>query len=229
MWRLTCTTRAVDAGGDRRLGDLGRADVPGVQERLVRQVEQVVDQQARPGGERLDAVDGRPGRVVEPCHRRQQRRLGCVGVAHPHPHPRPALDQRTGSHVRPRRHPVLARRPHARAAPVEAKAVVAALDLVAHERAGRQRVAAMRAPVVERHGAAVLAPEQHDVPTADRASERLATHLAGGRRDVPVLAGPAWCRRRSSCSHHDRTGIISSSGQENRRVIILATKGVPHG
>ena len=94
---------------------------------------------------------------------------------------------------------LLARRPRAGAARVEPQPVVAALDLVADERPHRQRVAAMRAPVVEHGDLAVETTVQHDVLTAHRASERLPADLVGRGDHVPVLLRAPHSRNPRGC------------------------------
>ena len=119
------------------------------------QVEEVVDQQPVVRGERLHPVDGGPGVVAEPRCGGQAVMVGVGRVAHPHPDPRPLLDERAARYVGARRDAVLTGHPGARAARVEAQAVVGALDLVADPLTLGQRELAVRAAVGERHRLAV--------------------------------------------------------------------------
>ena len=175
MRRLTWTTASlvVDRRRDGGLGHLGCADQIAVEERLVREVEQVVDQQPVAGVEELHAVDMGPCLVGDPRDVGEPVEVGGLRIAHPDPDPRPTLGDRTRRDAGPRRDAILAR--HVRAPPVgcEAQAVIAAPDLVAAQRARRQRIAAVRAPVVEADHDAVGGAVQHDRFTAHRAPDRV--------------------------------------------------------
>ena len=157
-----------------------------MEERLVRQIEQIVDQQPVPGVEEFHAVDACPLLVGHPRDVRKTVEVGRERIPHPDPDPRAALGDRSRADPCPRRDPVLAGHVRTSAIGCEAQAVVAALDLVAAQRAGRQRVAAVRAPVVQADHGPVRRAIQHDRLPAHRAPDRVRADLGDRCGDVPV-------------------------------------------
>jgi hypothetical protein len=70
--------------------------------------------------------------------------------------------------------------------------VVVALQVVADDAAtGRQREAAVRAPVGEACDPAGLGPVEHHTIPAHLPGERIAPDLVGGGDDVPAVGGQA--------------------------------------
>ena len=172
---------------DRGFRDGFVADTGAMHIGLVRQVDQIVDQQLvmRPD---MEAVAERhPAVLVQPGHRRQERRIGGFGRPHPDPDPAVFLDRRIGAQSGAARHPVLARHGDASAVRVIGEAVIAADQPVADQPPLRQRQAAVDAAVYERARNAVLGAEEHDRLAAHRAGERGAADLRSGGRDVPSL------------------------------------------
>src|SRR5262249_31683359 len=70
----------------------------------------------------------------------------------------------------------------------EADAVVAALDVVADDLAGRERCLAVRAAVGERGSNAVLAAEEHHRLVTDRSRHGLDAELGRCRGVAPLIA-----------------------------------------
>ena len=138
----------VDLGGDRRLGDLGRADVAAVQVRLVREVEQVVDEQAV-AGRRAAPSRGRWCSPGESSHgaRGIARRVGQGRVADPHPDERVLLDDRVGRRRGRCAGCASGRARTRRRRRVVGEAVVAADDRSPSSRLSREREAAVHAAV----------------------------------------------------------------------------------
>jgi hypothetical protein len=179
----------VDLRGDRRLGDLGGADVPAVQVGLVGEVHEVVDQQAGAGLEGLHAADDGPALLVQPRHPREPGALGLVRVTDEDPDEGVLLHHGVGLQPRGARDALLSRDGDAHAVGAVGEAVVPADDGVAVEVAGllRQREPAVHAAVAHRGDLAGLGPPEQDRLTADGAAEQLATDLAAVRGHVPLV------------------------------------------
>src|ERR1700678_2202529 len=104
--------------------------------RFVREIEQVVDQQARAGFERRATRCAPP--LARPRHVRNLGRVGECGIARKDPDLTELLDQRTTAHVGRERDLNLGRRTQTCAVGIEAETVIAALQYVAVELSGRK-------------------------------------------------------------------------------------------
>ena len=151
---------------DRGLGDecifLGAAQGPGVHERQVRKITQVVDDQQivcvvmQIGGNAL------PIRILQVGQVDDQGRIRLGRIAHPNPNEVAAFDDGVAAHLESRRNHVLAGNLHALSGAVVLDAVIHAAYSVAFEPALGEQRAAMRAAVVERDDlAAFTAIQQH--------------------------------------------------------------------
>ena len=178
---------AVDRHGHGRLGDRAVADRLGMDERLVAQVEQIVDEEAVVGGDVVIALGDRPRGVVEPVEVGDQVRIGARRVAQPDPHEAVALDGREDLDPRPAGDDRLARYGDARARGIEPQPMIAAFDDVAVEPAERQGDVAVRTAVGHRHRGAGHGPEQDHRPIDQRALEQRATDVRTIGRDLPAI------------------------------------------
>ena len=171
---------------DRGRRDRGVADRARVQERLVRQVEQVLHEQHLAGLERDDPVHVRPARVGEPGGVRDRLRVGEVRVTGPDPDDAVPLHDREPVHGGLGEVGLLG---DADAEPraVDPVAVVVTGDHVVVEDAQRERVPPVRAAVLDRVDAAVGEPVEADRPTTDPPLHQRPADLVGPGADVPAV------------------------------------------
>ncbi len=181
--------RVVDLSGDRGAGDLRGPDVAAVQVRLVREVHQVVDQQAGPGRERLHPADRRPPLHRQPGRTRDPGRVGQGGVTDENPHEAVLLHDRIAPEPRCAGHPGLPGDGDAAAVRAVGEAVVPADDRVTDQVAGLlgEREPAVHAAVAHRGDLAGLGPPEQDRLPADGAAEQLAAHLSAVGGHVPLV------------------------------------------
>jgi hypothetical protein len=133
-----------------------------VDEREVREVAQVVDDE-QPVGLVVHVVGhALPLRVVEVRKVEDLRRVGLGGLAHPDPEQALALGHGVAAHTEAGRDHVLPGNLHAAAGAVELEAVIEAAHAVAFAPPiGQQRTAVATTVVERHHGAALPAVEQH--------------------------------------------------------------------
>jgi hypothetical protein len=177
----------VDRRHDRGLGDLGAADVGGVQIRLVGQVHQVVQQQARARRERGHPAHDDPPGVTEPGHPRNQDGIRSFGIADPHPDQRVLFHEWVPRHPGRPGNPLLCRDGRALAGRVVGEPVVPADDAVAGQRALAERVPEVHTPIGQSGHGAVGGAVEDDRLVHDGPGEQPGTDLVGVGGDVPGL------------------------------------------
>ena len=141
---------------ERRIQDRLMADAVGMHVSLVRQVHQVVDNQAVVALERIEGPAlPHPFGPVVPVEIRDLRRVRERGIARPDPHQPVPLRHRIGTHASRRVDGLLCRHVGAAAGRVEHQPVISARDFVAVEPPHRQRQQPVPAGVLERRDLSV--------------------------------------------------------------------------
>ena len=157
---------------ERRFRHRFIADGGAVHKGLVRQIHQIVDDEAVVALHMDGLAVAGPGRIVIPVHVRHQRRIGERGIAHPEPDEAMALDHGIGAHAGRRIDGLLRGHEGAAALRIVFQAVIAADDGVALEPALRQRHQPVPAGVFQRRDLPVGLPVHHDMLAADRARQQ---------------------------------------------------------
>ena len=200
-----------------RVGDGLVADAAGMDIGLVRQVHQVVDDEAVVA---FEAVEGAaladPFGAVVPVEIRNLGRIGQSRVAGPDPDQAMALDDRIGAHAGGRVDGLLRR--HVGAAPggVEDEPVIAADHLIAFEAAHGERQQPVPAGVLQRRHLPVGAAVENDVLVADRPRGELVLDLMAPGRGIPGIERER--RWRASCVF----SLIQTVYRQNCETTILA-------
>ena len=184
-----------------RFGDGVIADAAGVDECFVRQVHQVVDDQAIIAGRVDRATIARPIGIMIPMQVGHQRGIGQRRIPRPDPDEAMTLNGGEGAHGGGWVYRFL--RGHERASParVIADAVILALHLVAAQHAHRKRQKAMPAGVLQRDGVAVLRPIEHHLDATDRARQQLPLQLAIPGEAIPRIERKGSLRRHLFLHH----------------------------
>ena len=174
---------------ERRFRHRFVADRGAVHKGLVREIHQIVDDEAVVALHMDGLAVAGPGRIVVPVHVRHQRRIGQRGIAHPEPDEAMALDHRIGAHAGRRIDGLLRGHEGAAALRIVFQAVIAADDGVALEPALRQRHQPVPAGVFQRSDLPVGLPVHHDMLAADRARQQRVLDLGVPARGVPGVHG----------------------------------------
>ena len=180
----------LDGRDHRRIRDGAVADGFLVHVGFVREVEQVVVDEAEVGLDVMIALARRPAGPAHPVHVGNEFFVGEIGRAKPYPDEAMALGDGEGRDLAAARRRVLSRRVRAGARGVEAQAVVAALHVVIDEIARRQRHETVRAAILHGDDATRRrAPENHGL-VEEGARENLALDVFREGRDIPAVPDP---------------------------------------
>ena len=191
-----------------RLGDRIVADAGAVHKRLVRQVHQIVDDEAVVAFDVNGLAVAGPGRIVIPVHVRHQRGIGKRGIAHPEPDEAMPLDHRIGAHASGRVDGLLRGHEGAATLRIVFQAVIAADHGVAVEPPPGERHQAVPAGIFQRCNLAIGLPVHHDMLAADRARQQRMLDLGVPASGVPRVHGkgfwhpePPWPSLGYYCIH----------------------------
>ena len=186
--------------GQGRGRDLGR------DERDLGDVGEVLVQQQEAGGHLLGAPDIGPALVRQPRQLGHAMQTRATGLAQPDPDQPVALLHRVRRDVRAERHPRLGRDGHALTVGVVGEPAQPAPHEVTVQGAGRERVGAVGAPVLQGDGGAGLRPVEHDRAAEGAQVQQVSSDLGGGRQGVPAVRGRRGRARGGAHGPHLLTG-----------------------
>ena len=150
------------------------------------EIEQVLDDELVVRLDMQAIALGAPRRMIEPAEVADLRRIGERRLAHPDPDPAVALDDRVAADAGRGGNDVLSRHADTLSGRIVSKAVVAALDQVARDRALVERVLAVTAAILERDDLPRRRAIEYDGLVQQDPSERsLPGYLVSPGRDVP--------------------------------------------
>ena len=170
----------------QRLIQLLLADAVGMHVRFVREVHQVVDQQAIVAANVVEPARERPVGIVNPVGSVDFFGVRTRRISRPHPDEAVALDDRIAWNRRKALH-TLPRHCHGLAVAAHLQAVVAAYELAFAHPSQRQRCAAVGAEVLERSDPPFGAAKEHHRFIADAAAQRFFIDLVWSAGDVPSV------------------------------------------
>ena len=152
------------------------------------EIEDIVDHQLVITGDMQIALNGRPLRRIRLEEIRQQGFIDLVDIAHPDEDELVALDRGIVARAEIRPDGRVAGHMGAGALPVEADAVIAAGQVIAHDLARRERRLAMGAAVGQHAHHPVAAAIDGEGLVADHAREGLLADLGAMGHRVPLVA-----------------------------------------
>ena len=179
---------AIDLHLERRLGDAAARQRALVDEDHMGEIEDIVDHQLVITGDMQIALHGRPLRRIRLVEIRQQGFIDLVEIAHPDEHELVALDRRIVARAEIRSDGRVAGHMGAGALPVEADAVIAAGQIIAHDLARRERRLAMGAAVRQHPHHPIAAAIDGEGLVADHARKGLFADLGAMGHRVPLVA-----------------------------------------